>query len=166
MRFSDPILDELPDRVRSKIQVDEAGCWVWTASMYNGGYGRIRFEKKDYVAHRLVYELLVSQIPAGLQLDHLCRVRTCVNPAHLEPVTCRENLMRGETHAAANAAKTHCVHGHALEGDNLVMRRGYRTCRRCARDATDAWTGANRDRVNAGKRRRAAEVRAATEIGR
>jgi hypothetical protein len=83
--------------------------------------------------HRVVYEALVKPIPVGLVLDHLCRVRHCVNPAHLEPVTQRENVLRGETAPAANKAKTHCVRGHPFSGQNLILRKsGVRECRTCA----------------------------------
>ncbi len=82
------------------------------ATVYIGGG---RGAKKPYV-HRYVYELLVGPIPDGFDIDHLCRVRNCVNPEHLEAVTHRENMLRGDTLAAANAAKTHCPKGHALDG--------------------------------------------------
>lgn len=85
-------------------------------------------------AHRVYYEARFGPIPAGLQLDHLCRNRGCVNPDHLEPVTCRENLMRGHTVAAANAKKTHCNAGHALAGDNLRVWKGKRYCIVCQRE--------------------------------
>ena len=88
--------------------------------------------------HRVAYEAAVGPIPEGLQLDHLCRNTLCTNPAHLEPVTCRENLLRGNTLQAANAAKTHCPYGHPYAGENLRVRRlksgGLgRSCRECAR---------------------------------
>lgn len=84
-------------------------------------------------AHRFAYERLVGLIPEGLQLDHLCRVPYCVNPAHLEPVTSRENTMRGLNFAAVNAKKTHCLRGHLLSGDNLMTTPSYdgRLCRTC-----------------------------------
>ncbi len=91
---------------------------------------------KMLYAHRVSYELFVDAIPDGLTLDHLCRVRHCVNPSHLEPVTMRENLMRGDTAAAKNAAKESCPQGHPYSGDNLrITPKGYRVCRTCTRDA-------------------------------
>ena len=85
-------------------------------------------------AHRYAYEELVGPIPEGLQLDHLCRNRSCVNPDHLEPVTCRENLRRGETLNAANLAKTHCPAGHPYAGENLsITAKGFRECIECGR---------------------------------
>lgn len=141
MRFArDPILRDLPERFNSKIAVTSAGCWEWTASVERGGYGRYRVGSKTRLAHRVSYEHLVGPIPDGLQLDHLCRNRRCVNPAHLEPVTCKENLMRGETEAARNAAKTHCKHGHELTAANVIVKRSvHRACRLCQLDSQARW---------------------------
>jgi hypothetical protein len=86
------------------------------------------------LAHRVSYELLVGPIPQGLQLDHLCRNRRCINPAHLEPVTSRENTMRGETVAAANASRDHCPSGHPYSDSNTIaLGKGGRKCRECDR---------------------------------
>ncbi|MGI9502698.1 MAG: HNH endonuclease [Geminicoccaceae bacterium] len=86
-------------------------------------------------AHRVSYEALVSAIPEGLELDHLCRVRCCVNPIHLEPVTTRTNNLRGNGIAAMNALKTHCPRGHPYSGEHLyVCSRGHRHCRTCGRE--------------------------------
>lgn len=125
----------IPAVLASKFSVSDSGCWEWTASRFKStGYGAYRGRN----AHRAVYRAAVGPIPEGLDLDHLCRNRGCVNPAHLEPVTHRVNLLRGETIVAANAAKTHCRHGHPLAGDNLYVRpdgKG-RDCREC-RSAAD-----------------------------
>lgn len=129
--------DALPERIASKIQIDESGCWCWIASQNKSGYALLRWNGSTRRAHRVVYQLLVGEIPAGLQLDHLCRVRHCVNPAHLEPVTQRENLLRGDTIPAKHATKTHCPKGHPLAGDNLVcwrLQRGQRDCLTCHRE--------------------------------
>lgn len=116
----------------------ESECWPWVASVTSTGYGALgsggRSEPKVY-AHRVSYELNVGPIPAGLEIDHLCRNRRCVNPAHLEPVPHRENTLRGESPVAVNAAKTHCVRGHALSGPNVYLRPDapWRSCRECRR---------------------------------
>jgi HNH endonuclease len=82
--------------------------------------------------HRLVYHFTIGPLPRGLQIDHRCRNPACANVRHLDVVTCRENLMRGDTPAARNAAKSHCKRGHRLAGANLYRYRdGRRSCRMC-----------------------------------
>ena len=88
---------ELPRHVRRNIGPGAGGCWLWLRSKSPDGYGWASLGNRTYTAHRLVYRLTGHAIPEGLVLDHLCRVRHCVNPAHLEPVTNRENLARGDT---------------------------------------------------------------------
>jgi hypothetical protein len=109
------------------------GCWNWAGYVTARGYGRAQVKARFYPIHRLVWMELRGPIPDGLELDHLCRNRICVNPAHLEPVTNRENNLRGFSPAAVNARKTACKAGHPLSGDNLKMRRGKRECKECLR---------------------------------
>lgn len=105
-------------------------CWPWQGAFHHNGYGR--FGK--FRAHRASYEHFVGPIPTGLTIDHLCRNRACVNPAHMEPVTAVENMMRGNAPAAINSRKTHCIRGHALSGENLYVKPdGRRECRECQR---------------------------------
>lgn len=108
-------------------------CWLWAGST-SVGYGRFYVDGHTVGAHRWAYESLVGPIPDGLVLDHLCRTPACVNPAHLEPVTQRENLLRGDTLPAAQARRSHCKHGHPYVESNLRYRRdGSRQCRECDR---------------------------------
>jgi hypothetical protein len=125
------VLEQLPERLSSKIAVDPSGCWLWTASL-RGGYGQVRFGPSTRAAHVVVFEQLVGAVPDGMELDHLCRIRHCVNPDHVEPVTHRENVLRGEGPAAVNARKTHCDRGHDL-ADGYRYDTG-RMCRQCALD--------------------------------
>lgn len=121
---------DLPPRLAAKIQVNPStGCWEWTAYIDPLGYSRAQWEGKTGRAHRAVYRILVGEIPAGLVIDHLCRVRHCVNPAHLEVVTHRDNLLRGNTLAAANAAKPRCPRGHEYIANPYVPNA--RWCRQC-----------------------------------
>lgn len=109
-------------------------CWTWTGAHFWSGYARVKYCGRDTVAHRVAYELAVGPIPKGLEIDHLCRNRGCVRPDHLEPVTHSVNERRGDTVIARNAAKTHCVRGHALSGVNVLIRRnGNRRCQACER---------------------------------
>lgn len=113
-----------------------SGCWLWTAVVGRNGYGRFWRDGRQRQAHRVSYEIHVGVVPDGLVLDHLCRVRCCVNPAHLEPVSVRENCRRGETGKVTGArtlTKTHCPNGHPYSGDNLIVTKKQRFCRACHR---------------------------------
>lgn len=120
----------LADRFWAK--VDKSGdCWIWTASRNPKGYGQIAMKPGGpKLAHRVAWELLNGPVPDGLQLDHLCRNRLCVNPAHLEPVDNRTNTLRGVGPTAINAQKTSCTRGHSLA--DAYVSKGMRYCRTCA----------------------------------
>ncbi len=105
-------------------------CWEWTAYKNRDGYGQFNVGGQIIPAHRWSYEYCFEPIPSSLQLDHLCRVRHCVNPSHLEPVTRRENIQRGKS-GQFNAQKTHCPQGHPYEGVNSL---GYRRCLICGKE--------------------------------
>lgn len=121
-----------PDRFWVKVR-KTADCWEWTAWRDRHGYGGVRVNGRLIGAHVVSYELCVSPVPDGLELDHLCRNRSCVRPSHLEPVTKLENGLRGQSRPAVNARKTHCEAGHPFSGDNLLVVSGSpgRTRRRC-----------------------------------
>jgi len=107
-------------------------CWPWIAGCDDKGYGQFRVEEKIRKAYAVIYELMVGPVPSGLELDHLCRNRLCVNPNHLEAVTHQQNLLRSPTAiCAVNARKTHCVRGHAFDEANTIRRGTTRECRAC-----------------------------------
>ena len=130
----------LPERIASKIAEGPAPdsaphlgpCWLWMASDDGYGYGACWFEKRMTKAHIVTYRLLVGEVPSGLQLDHLCRVRRCVRPSHLEPVTSRENTLRGDA-GLHKKVVTHCTQGHeyALHAYEIPSRPGIRYCQAC-----------------------------------
>jgi hypothetical protein len=126
----------IEERFWAKVQ-PTGFCWEWTAGLNERGYGQFRIGPVKRKAHRVAYELLVSSIPDGLELDHLCRVRSCVNPDHLEPVTRAENNRRSFATiqaAAAIRARTHCVNGHPFDAANTaITKAGHRRCRACER---------------------------------
>ncbi len=107
---------------------DHLPCWLWTGSIQNNGYGKVTVNYKTRLIHRYAYEELKGSIPEGYEIDHLCRNKLCINPEHLEAVPGKVNRKRqGE-------AKTHCVEGHELFGDNLyVTPDGRRNCKACRR---------------------------------
>ena len=120
-------------------KVDRRGpdeCWPWTAGLTSAGYGQCSIGPRKLLAHRVAYEAEVGPIPSGLQLDHVrergCVMRHCCNPAHLEPVTSRENTLRGRNIAASRAQQTHCSSGHEFtESNTYVKPNGCRDCRTC-----------------------------------
>ena len=135
-----PLLDVFWEHVSVRGPVD---CWPWLG-VINRGYGYMTGRWPDgaphaFRAHRIAYQALVGPIPDGLQLDHLCRNRSCCNPAHLEPVTGRTNVLRGDTVTARNAAKTHCARGHVFDAIDCDGARFCRVCHnvRKAREARD-----------------------------
>jgi hypothetical protein len=105
-------------------------CWLWTGRILEG-YAKLWFDRRDHSAHRLSYEWFIGPVPDGLELDHLCRVPHCINPSHLEAVTHRLNVLRGESPTAVNARKTHCPAGHLYDLSNTIYWGAGRYCRAC-----------------------------------
>lgn len=130
----------IEDRISNRFVIDlMTGCWVWTGALSAGKYGSIFHEGRMQKAHRVMYRLRVGEIPAGLDLDHLCRNTRCCNPAHLEPVSRSENLKRSPL-MDNNSQKTHCPSGHPYSGDNLIIRKtGWRLCLTCRKNHTTRW---------------------------
>ena len=131
-----PVPLSIPVRLLRHRYVTPAGCWEWIGCRSMAGYGYIGIAHKGQPVHRVAYREWVGPIPPGLEIDHLCRNRSCFNPAHLEAVTRRVNNLRGTGFSAHNARRTHCAQGHALVPPNLyTTNRGYRGCRRCNANA-------------------------------
>lgn len=132
-------MTSLRDRLLAKAVINwETGCWEWIANIDPRGYARIKVDGRKAKSHRVSYEMTYGPIPDGLQIDHLCRVRHCINPAHLEAVTGVENTLRGTGLTAVNARKTHCIRGHEFTPENTYRvgngRGGFgRGCRACLR---------------------------------
>lgn len=125
--------NERYDILCGKAGADE--CWTWRGNILPHGYARFRDDvgRWSYV-HRFSYERFVGPIPDGLTIDHLCRNRACSNPAHLEAVTDRVNVLRGTGPSARNARKTHCDNGHSYDEDSYMTAKGWRVCRICRRE--------------------------------
>lgn len=136
----------VPERFWPKVAKTD-GCWLWTGAMVAGGYGRFNLDGRSAPAHRVAYMLLVGQIPDGFHLDHLCRNHSCVNPAHLEPVTPRENTMRGVHPKVLSHHAGLCSRGHSFaEVGVRVYRDGRKACRLCIREGFRKWIAARRAR--------------------
>jgi hypothetical protein len=141
-------LAPLVQRLERKHRLTEAGCWEWTGSRDQKGYGRTTIgsrtdgSRRPVRVHRLAWELFRGPIPPGLQIDHRCRNRRCFNPEHLRVATPRENNMApgSESLTARFAERTHCAAGHPFSGSNLRMRPGgARECRTCMNAYKREW---------------------------
>lgn len=155
------------ERFWSKVEFTD-GCWLWTAGLNSNRYAQFNTKlcrkTKTYTGHRLAFRELRGEIPEGLELDHLCRVRHCVNPWHLEPVSRQENILRGLTVPALRVARTHCPQGHEYNAQNTrVSGRNQRSCKQCHRDRGNKryWSDEvyRSRRIQAERERRAVKAR-------
>ena len=125
---------DTPTRFNKYVMPTPSGCMVWTGAKLKDGYGQFRLDGRTVQSHRYAYEQRHGKIPAGLVLDHLCRVPACVNVAHLEAVTSRENVVvRGFTVTGRNVKKEQCIHGHGPFDYFYANKRGCKTCRALAK---------------------------------
>jgi HNH endonuclease len=135
-------------RINERVEkIPIAGCWIWMGGVTYGGYGVMSHKGKSNLAHRLSYTAYKGEIPKGFDIDHLCRVRSCVNPEHLEAVTRKENIRRGQTGCKTvgrkdfgdvakkfYAAKTHCKNGHEYTSETIYSARNHRECKICRKE--------------------------------
>jgi hypothetical protein len=130
------------ERIQGR-SVEVNGCWEWRGGVGDRGYGLIRLgrvqtgTRSTFRVHRVAYQVMVTELPQDLELDHLCRNHRCWNPEHLDPVPHRENVLRGESPSAYHAKATHCPQGHPYSEANtyLIPSSGARVCRTCKRES-------------------------------
>ena len=122
----------IDERFDSKYVKLDNGCWQWISGKNWRGYSKFKlFRNTNITAHRWAYERINGKIPPGMTIDHLCRNRACVNVAHMEVVTQKVNLLRGDSPSSLNARKTHCKRGHPFNETNTIRRGLHRACRTC-----------------------------------
>lgn len=126
-------LERLELRIqRQQLNPDTTECWIWPGGLTDG-YGIITINNKKHMTHRLMYTEKKGEIPANMELDHLCRQRACCNPDHLEAVSHRTNILRGNSFIHKQTQQTHCLRGHEFTAENTYLKRKSRCCRECAK---------------------------------
>lgn len=140
-KWGDPLFTMTDPDMRFWYYVTKAGpdeCWLWTGAPGDDGYGQFQVDGKKIPPFVYAYRSLVGPVPDGLVPDHLCRTPLCVNPGHIEPVSRRENVLRGISPLAVNAKKTECGRGHQFDEANTYVWKGGRHCRACRADTSAA----------------------------
>ena len=130
--------------ILSRVEKDDNGCWRYTGRLSQNGYARFSVNNREVFGHRVTYAIAYKE-PVQM-LDHICEVKSCINPKHLREVTSRENsLYSKKTLAYSNLVKSHCPSGHPYSGDNVYIRpgKGHRTCKTCHRE----WIAKKRSQV-------------------
>ena len=130
-RIIHPITIPLLAKIESHIKRLPNGCWEWQRRRRGSKYAVMEFDRRPRSVHRIMYTFAWGDIPEGLELDHICRNQYCVNPFHLEAVTHKKNMERGDF---STLIKTHCIRGHPFAGPNIYIRpgNGYRQCYACS----------------------------------
>ena len=166
-----PKMDDarLPRRFWSRVSPEPmSGCWLWTGCD-SSGYGVISVDGRQQGAHRVSYETLIGPVSSHLVIDHLCRVRCCVNPEHLEPVTNADNIRRGIGFCGVNSRKTHCPHGHPYDAENTYVtvddNGASRECRKCALARNSRYAARPEARAAKNARKRARSRSLITRMG-
>jgi hypothetical protein len=143
-RADKPLLN---DRLWAQSKQDvTTGCQLWTGTLHKDGYGQIKVNRKTRLAHIVSYELAIGLVGDGLELDHLCRVRRCIQPTHIEPVTNLVNIMRGHSPMAVALLTGFCQRGHEFTPENSIIKSsgGQKQCRACAKMTNHLWYVARR----------------------
>jgi len=123
------------EKFLEKVKVMDSGCWEWQGEIIYSGYGATHFRGKHQTAHRVAYLLFRGDIPIGLEPDHICLNKSCVNPEHLRLISHRDNLLASNGVVAKAARQTHCIHGHPFDLFNTIYHKSrksiQRHCRMC-----------------------------------
>lgn len=150
-----PAYRNIEERISEKFQINyETGCWEWTGALDIGGYGQISVDNRCKLAHRISWNVFKGAIPNGLQIDHLCRNRKCVNPDHLRVTTRKDNILCSNGITARQVRQTHCKRGHEFTKENTYIdTKEGRNCIECKRMLQRRWGAKNKEKVKLWNRR-------------